>query len=115
MPNNRIMENSYKKYNNIRTTNNKQKLQILEAPHIRNIQPKHNRIKDFKNIFPNFSYKTTFSEKNAQFIIEWITKMFAQGSSYHMSFGWVLRHINDCRLFNAKSCLHVYGEYIYDL
>ena len=30
--------------NNIRTTKNKQKLQILEVLHIRNIPPKFNRI-----------------------------------------------------------------------
>ena len=30
-------------------------------------------------------------------------------------FGLVLRHINHCRLFYAKSCLYIYIEYIYDL
>ena len=29
-----------------------------------------------------------------------------------VSFGWVLWHINQCRLFNAKSCLYIY-IYIY--
>ena len=28
-------------------------------------------------------------------------------------FGWVLWHINLCRLFNAKSCLYIYIKYIY--
>ena len=27
-------------------------------------------------------------------------------------FGWVLRHINHCRLFNAKSSLYIYIKYI---
>ena len=27
-------------------------------------------------------------------------------------FGWVLWHINHYRLFNAKSCLYIYIEYI---
>ena len=27
-------------------------------------------------------------------------------------FGWVLWHINHCRLFNAKSCLYIYIQYI---
>ena len=26
--------------------------------------------------------------------------------------GWVLWHINHCRLFNAKSCLYIYIKYI---
>ena len=30
-------------------------------------------------------------------------------------FGWVLWHINHCRLFNAKSSLYIYIKYIYDL
>ena len=30
-------------------------------------------------------------------------------------FGWVLWHINHCRLFNAKSPLYIYIKYIYDL
>ena len=29
--------------------------------------------------------------------------------------GWVLWHVNHCRLFNAKSFLYIYIEYIYDL
>ena len=28
-------------------------------------------------------------------------------------FGWVLRHINHCRLLNAKSSLFMYIKYIY--
>ena len=27
-------------------------------------------------------------------------------------FGWLLWYINRCRLFNAKSCLYIYIEYI---
>ena len=27
-------------------------------------------------------------------------------------FGWVLWHINHCRLFNAKSSLYIYNKYI---
>ena len=27
-------------------------------------------------------------------------------------FGWVLWHINQCRLFNAKSSLYIYIKYI---
>ena len=27
-------------------------------------------------------------------------------------FGWVLWHINHCRLFNAKSSLYIYIKYI---
>ena len=27
-------------------------------------------------------------------------------------FGWVLWHINNCRLFNAKSSLYIYIKYI---
>ena len=27
-------------------------------------------------------------------------------------FGWVLRYINHCRLFNAKSSLYIYIKYI---
>ena len=27
-------------------------------------------------------------------------------------FGWVLWHINHCRLFNAKSSLYIYIEYM---
>ena len=30
-------------------------------------------------------------------------------------FGWVLWHINHCRLFNAKSSLYIYILNIYDL
>ena len=30
-------------------------------------------------------------------------------------FGWVLRHINHCRLFNATSSLYIYILNIYDL
>ena len=28
-------------------------------------------------------------------------------------FGWILWHINPCRLFNAKSWLHIYLHYVY--
>ena len=44
MPNNTITENSHRQYNKVRKSNNKQKLQILEALHIRNMQPTLNRI-----------------------------------------------------------------------
>ena len=27
-------------------------------------------------------------------------------------FGWVLWHINHCRLFDAKSCFYIYIKYI---
>ena len=30
-----------------------------------------------------------------------------------ISFGWVLWHINHCRLFNAKSSLYIYIKYIW--
>ena len=30
-----------------------------------------------------------------------------------ISFGWVLWHINHCRLFNAKYCLYIYIKYIW--
>ena len=30
-------------------------------------------------------------------------------------FRLVLWHINHCRLFNAKYCLHLYIKYLYDL
>ena len=31
---------------------------------------------------------------------------------YKIWFGWVLWHINHCRLFNAKSSLYIYIKYI---
>ena len=31
---------------------------------------------------------------------------------YRVLFGWVLWHINHCRLFNAKSSLYIYIKYI---
>ena len=31
---------------------------------------------------------------------------------YMIWFGWVLWHINHCRLFNAKSSLYIYIKYI---
>ena len=34
---------------------------------------------------------------------------------YMIWFGWVLWHINHCRLFNAKSFLYIYIKYIYHL
>ena len=39
-----FLENSYRKKDNIRIKNNKQKSRILEALHIRKKLPKHNRI-----------------------------------------------------------------------
>ena len=44
MPNNRITENSYENTTILEHQNNKQKLQILDALHIMNIQPKLNTI-----------------------------------------------------------------------
>ena len=44
MPNNRITEILTENTTILEQQNNKQKLQILEALHIRNIQPKLNRI-----------------------------------------------------------------------
>ena len=44
MSNNRITENSYRKTTILEHQNNKQKIQVLKALHIRNIQPKLNRI-----------------------------------------------------------------------
>ena len=32
---------------------------------------------------------------------------------YTIWFGWVLWHINHCRLFNAKSSLYIYIKYIW--
>ena len=32
---------------------------------------------------------------------------------YDLIFGWVLWHINHCRLFNAKSSLYIYIKYIW--
>ena len=34
---------------------------------------------------------------------------------YMIWFGWVLWHINHCRLFNDKSSLYIYIKFIYDL
>ena len=44
MPNNTITENSHQYTTILEHQNNKQKLQILEAQHIRNMQPTLNRI-----------------------------------------------------------------------
>ena len=50
-----ILENSYQKHYNIRTTNDKQKLQILKALHIRKKLPKLDRL-NFKSSTNILSY-----------------------------------------------------------